>query len=85
MPKISQINVECQCGFVLFKYEKHGRGRLIKCFLENILVDPIGIKNLPDGSRPFCPSCKKSMGEIRLVNGRAALKLNQGAVKKITT
>ena len=85
MSKITQINVACQCGFLLFKYEKHGRGRLIKCFLENILLDHAGVKQLSSGSHPVCPSCKKNLGEIRLVNGRAALKLNQGTVKKITT
>jgi hypothetical protein len=30
------LDVECQCGELLFKYFKAGRGRLIKCYLNEI-------------------------------------------------
>ena len=77
------LDVECQCGTLLFKYYKAGRGRLIKCFLDEIQSDRTGIVGLPLGSRPTCPSCGKELGIVRIVRGRPALKLNQGAVQKI--
>jgi hypothetical protein len=83
MPKARVVKVECRCGETLFKYHKGGRGRLIKCFLDNILIDNIGITNLPLGSRPTCPGCGKEIGLIRIVRGRPALKINQGTIKPI--
>ncbi len=79
------INVECQCGYLLFKYYKGGHGRLIKCFLNKLIEDNVGISKRELGERPLCPKCGKSLGTIRLVNGRPALKLNQGTIKKIRT
>ena len=77
------LDVKCQCGVLLFKYFKGGRGRLIKCFLDEIEHDQVGIVDLPLGSRPTCPGCGKEIGIVRIVRGRPALKLNQGAVQKI--
>jgi hypothetical protein len=77
------IDVECQCGALLFKYYKAGRGRLIKCFLDEIESDRASVVDLPLGSRPTCPGCGKAIGIVRIVRGRPALKLNQGAVQKI--
>ncbi len=77
------VKVECQCGELLFKYFKDGRGRLIKCFLDEIQADHIGVVDLPLGTRPTCPGCGKEIGIIRIVRGRPALKLNQGAIQKI--
>ncbi|MBI9049879.1 MAG: hypothetical protein JEZ00_10690 [Anaerolineaceae bacterium] len=76
------INVDCQCGTKLFKYYKSSRGRLIKLFLEHIRKDYVGVTqntNLP----AICPACQKEIGTIQLINGRLALKLNQGTVKAI--
>ena len=77
------VKVECQCGQLLFRYHKGGRGRLIKCFLAEIQDDQAGVVDLPLGSRPACPGCDKEIGIVRIVRGRPALKLNQGAVQKI--
>jgi hypothetical protein len=77
------LDVECQCGELLFKYFKAGRGRLIKCYLNEIQADRVGVVNLPLGSRPTCPGCGKEIGIVRIVRGRPALKLNQGALQKI--
>ena len=77
------VEVECQCGQFLFKYFKGGRGRLIKCFLDEIQDDRVGIVAAPLGTRPACPGCGKRIGIVRIVRGRPALKLNQGAIKKI--
>ena len=85
MPRGRVIPVECQCSQLLFKYHKGGRGRLIKCFLHEIRQDHVGVLDLPLGSRPACPACGKEIGEIRLVRGQPALKINQGTVKKTRT
>jgi len=77
------VKVECQCGQSLFKYFKGGRGRLIKCFLDEIQDDGVGVVNAPLGARPTCPGCGKEIGIVRIVRGRPALKLNQGAIQKI--
>ena len=79
------IKVECQCDYLLFKYYKGGRGRLVKCFLDQLTEDNVGIEALPLGTRPTCPTCEKVIGEIRIVRGRPAIKLNQGAIKPIRT
>ena len=77
------LDVKCQCGALLFKYYKVGHGRLIKCFLDEIQSDCAGVINLPLGNRPTCPGCGKEIGIVRIVRGRLALKLNQGAIQKI--
>ena len=85
MPKGRVIKVQCRCSQPLFKYYKGGRGRLIKCYLDEIRQDHADIQGEPLGSRPVCPSCGKELGEIRIVRGRPALKINQGTVKKTRT
>ena len=82
-PKGRVLDVKCQCGELLFKYFKGDRGRLIKCFLDEIEHDQVGVVDLPLGSCPTCPGCGKEIGIVRIVRGRPALKLNQGAVQKI--
>jgi hypothetical protein len=83
MPKARVIKVNCQCGEPLFRYYKGGRGRLIKCFLDEIRQDHIGIQDKPLGAHPTCPRCGKDLGEIRIVRGQPALKINQGTIQSI--
>lgn len=83
MPTGKTIQVDCQCGKNLLTYYKQGKDRLIKCFLSEIRADQVGLVDLPLGARPLCPTCGKILGEIRLVHGKPALKLNQGAIKKV--
>jgi len=83
MPRGQIIKVECQCGQLLFRYFKGGRGRLIKCYLDQIHDDGVGLANAPLCARPVCPACGKAIGIVRMVRGRPALKLNQGAIQKI--
>lgn len=85
MSKGRVIEVECRCGQLLFKYYKGGRGRLIKCFLDEIRQDYVGIAERATETRPTCPACGKELGIIRIVRGRPALKLNQGAIKTVRT
>ncbi|MBI9043437.1 MAG: hypothetical protein JEZ06_03065 [Anaerolineaceae bacterium] len=77
------IKVTCKCNQLLFRYYKSGRGRLIKCFISEIIEDQVGLEGLPLESRPACPSCGKSLGILQMIRGRPALKLNQGTIKPI--
>jgi hypothetical protein len=79
------IKVECRCGQLLFKYYKGGRGRLIKCYLDEIRKDYVGVLEGAPGLHPTCPSCGKVIGVVRIVRGRPALKINQGTVKETRT
>ncbi len=76
------IEVSCKCGQKLFKYQKVGAGRLIKCYLSRILVDrtsmPRGIKT---GAEVYCPACSERIGSIYMIRGVPAVKLNQGQIK----
>ena len=59
MSKVRIIKVKCQCGQLLFRYSKGGRGRLIKCYLDQIQDDGLGAVNAPLGALPACPACGK--------------------------
>ncbi len=83
MAKSRVVPVECRCGQRLFRYYKGGRGRLIKCFLDEIREDPLGLADQPLGARPTCPGCGKELGIVCIVRGRPALKINQGTIKEV--
>jgi hypothetical protein len=85
MTRYRVVDVDCQCGQHLFEYAKGRRGRLVKCFLDQIRRDEFGVVNAPVGSRPVCPNCGGEVGHVRMIRGRPALKLNQGTVQKVTT
>lgn len=79
------IKIYCQCSKYLFKYFKDKRGKLIKCYLDEIRVDNVGVSALKIGDEPTCPVCKKPIGVCEIINGRPAIKLNQGTIKGIVT
>lgn len=83
MTDYRKIDVDCQCGEHLFEYRKRGKGRLIKCFLDEIIDSPLELTGLPLGTRIFCPGCQKRIGTVQMVSGRPAVKLNQGAIKPV--
>ena len=83
MARFFLIDVECRCGQVLFRYAERGRSRLIKCFLDEIDRDEVDVVEALVGIRPQCPRSGKEIGIVRIVRGRPALKLNQGAVQKV--
>jgi hypothetical protein len=85
MSKGRVIKVQCRCGQLLFKYFKGGRGRLIKCYLDEIREDHVGVSEMPTGSRPTCPGCGREIGLVRIIHGRPAVKINQGTVKQTRT
>lgn len=77
------LDIHCKCGYLLFRYYKAGKGRLIKCMIDRLTEDSVGLKGSATHSRPLCPSCKKELGIIKMIHGKPALKLNQGTIKAI--
>ena len=91
MVAVSFIDVECKKGHIVFgHYRKVIAGRLLKCYIDEIKFDNIGVKGLPNGTDVFCKECKKQGVEIRigrtgLVHGRPAVVINHGGTKPIRT
>lgn len=77
------IDIECRCGYKLFRYFKAGKGRLIKCMVSSLTEDNVGLKGLETFSRPLCPQCGKELGIIMMIHGEPALKINQGTIQSI--
>jgi hypothetical protein len=77
------IDIECRCGFLLFRYFKAGKGRLVKCLVGRLSEDRVGLAGLETWSRPLCPSCGRELGIIMMIHGEPALKLNQGSIKGV--
>ncbi len=77
------LNIECKCGFILFRYFKAGKGKIIKCLINRITEDFVGLKGIETFSKPECPQCNKVLGIIMMIHGEPALKLNQGTIKSI--
>jgi len=77
------ITIECKCGRKLFRYFKAGKGRIIKCFIDRMADDYVGLQNAETFSKPICPQCGKDLGIIMMIRGNPALKLNQGTIKKV--
>jgi len=77
------LDIRCKCGFVLFRYLKVGKGRIIKCMVERITEDFVGLKGIATFSKPECPSCKRELGIIMMIHGEPALKLNQGSIEPV--
>lgn len=77
------IEINCRCGFKLFRYFKAGKGRLIKCLVSRLSDDFVGLKGAETFSRPLCPNCGKELGIIMMIHGEPALKLNQGTIESV--
>jgi hypothetical protein len=89
VPGTKVIDVKCQCGQDIARYEKVGRGTLRKMYLDKILTDHTGRflidPPLPNGTQIQCPSCNKRIATIQMIHGRPAAKMNQGTIKKVKT
>lgn len=77
------IDIECRCGFRLFRYYKAGKDRLIKCLISRLSEDNVGLAGSATLSRPLCPRCGKELGIILMIHGEPALKLNQGTIRSV--
>ncbi|WP_028025434.1 hypothetical protein [Enterovibrio calviensis] len=66
------VDIVCgKCKTLLFKYKKGGKGALVKCFKERIVVDYT--------ERPCtCPKCETVFARDTLVRGTPAYKIIGG-------
>ena len=80
------IDVLCKNGHLLFaRYRKEKPGFLMKCYINKIGEDFIGVSGLPNQTDVYCPGCELRVGRINLIHGRPAVVINHGAVKRIKT
>lgn len=77
------LDIECQCGYRLFRYYKAGKGRIIKLLISRLSEDKVGLAGAPTFSRPVCPGCGRELGIVMMIHGEPALKLNQGTIKSV--
>jgi hypothetical protein len=77
------VDIDCQCGYQLFRYFKAGKGRIIKCFISRLSADYVGLTGAATHSKPVCPKCSKELGIIMMIHGEPAIKINHGTVKDI--
>lgn len=72
--EIFTIKVICiKCKSRLYKYQKEGKGHLVKCFQDGI------IKDYTNGDLS-CPNCKQVFCRKTKYKGRVAHKIIQGKV-----
>jgi len=77
------VNIDCSCGYHLFRYFKAGKGRIIKCFINRLETDNVGLKGAANFTKPLCPQCQKELGIVMMIHGEPALKINHGTIKDI--
>jgi hypothetical protein len=84
--KVKKIDVYCKNGHLLFgRYLKLKPGFLMKCYIERIGEDKIGVSGLSTGTDVFCPQCKLRIGRIKVIKGMPAVAINHGTVKRVKT
>ena len=80
----SPRSVVCQkCSTTLFRYKKKNglKSSLVKCYIERIVDDPLGLLAAERGSEMECPKCKSRFARDALIHGRPALKMVGGKVR----
>ena len=83
---IKTIDVYCKNGHLLFgRYKKVKPGFLMKCYIERIGNDHVGVSGLANETDVFCPDCKIRVGRIGIKHGMPAVVINHGGVKRIKT
>ena len=72
--QIYTITLYCsKCDTFLYKYQKEGPGKLIKCYVNRIVED--GTKG-----DLRCPSCGQEFARLARIHNRPAHKIIQGKV-----
>jgi len=80
------IDVYCKNRHLLFeRYKKEKSGFLMKCYIDKIGKDYIGVQGLANETDVFCPQCNVRIGRIGLKHGRPSVIINHGGVKQIKT
>ncbi|QDZ18563.1 hypothetical protein HOP50_02g10670 [Chloropicon primus] len=68
------VDVYCKnCGTMLYKYRKGGKGALVKCFVERITMD---FTEQPC----ICPGCSAQFARETMIRGAPAYKMIGGKV-----
>ena len=57
----------------------------MKCYIDKIGRDFVGVNGLSNETDVFCPQCKVRVGRIGQIHGRPCVVINHGAVKRIKT
>ena len=86
------LNIYCvPCNTLLIKYQKDGKGNLLRCYLNRIMHPPhleklqrqFTVTNLRDLPNLTCQSCNVVIGTpIVYMDGRIAYKLRKGYYHK---
>lgn len=79
------IKVKCKCGYLLFRYFKDIKGRLLKCYLDCIRKDFVGLSSSKPDEKILCPKCNNVVGTVKMIHGRPAIKISQSKVQKTRT
>jgi|GEM_PF-1704228 len=91
MVKQKIIDIKCKNGHLLFhKYRNLRPGNLMRCYINQIGYDLIGVDDLINGTDVYCPTCQKNnvdlrIGRIGMVHGRPAVIVNHDGIKSIRT
>jgi ribosomal protein S27E len=71
----TRVDIFCsQCGSQLYRYRKGGKGALVKCFIERIVMD---YTETPC----TCPGCGAVFARETLIRGVPAYKMIGGKVR----
>jgi DNA-directed RNA polymerase subunit M/transcription elongation factor TFIIS len=72
--KIHTLKIYCaKCKTLLYKYEKEGKGHLVKCYKDRIIKD-----NTKGDLK--CPNCGEMFAREAMIHGKPANKIIQGKV-----
>lgn len=86
MGRQKTIDVCCKNGHLIFgRYKKVKSGFLMKCYIDMIGVDCVGVSGLENETDVFCLECRIRVGRIAQVHGRPAVVINHGGVKRRKT
>ena len=80
------VSVNCaKCGERLFRYKKKNgtKSNLVKCFVERISEDCVGIlqDKVESADTYVCPSCKTAFARGTMIRGLPALKMMGGKIR----
>lgn len=83
------VSVNCKkCGERLFRYKKKNgtKSNLVKCFVERISEDCVGIleqapENPPHDYKWQCPTCETQFARTATIKGLPALKMVGGKIR----
>ena len=82
------ISVYCRKGHIVFeKYHKIGKGRLQKCYIDQIGQDHTNGSEKAINDFVYCLKCNPMLpvAIVSLIHGRKAYKIIQSGIRKVVT